>query len=265
MAIVKFSIVTPSLNQATYIAETIRSVREQCCPGIFIEHIIMDGGSMDGTEEIVRRAYREAEGYHLQFVCEPDCGQSDALNKGFRRASGDILGWLNADDKYCSGAIKAVAEKMLETRAWCFGVCRIIDEKGQEIRRGIKNYKTYLSRRYSRRSLLRANYIPQPTVFFRKSAWERAGELELNYHLAMDYDYWLRLAAIGDPVFIEQELADFRWHSDSKSGQRYSEAAQEAFYIARLHAQGKFPLTIARHWLHSLRLRFVYSLLDWFQ
>ena len=263
MTTIRFSIITPSLNQATYIEEAICSVRDQCRPGVFIEHIIMDGGSTDGTEEVIRRITHKAEGYMLQFLSEPDKGQSDALNKGFRRASGDIFGWLNADDMYRPGAISTVVEVMTEPTAWCFGVCRIIDEQGQEIRRSIKKYKTYLSRRYSQRSLLRANYIPQPAVFFRKSAWQKAGELDMNYHLAMDYDYWLRLAAIGKPVFIDEEIADFRWHSSSKSGKRYAEAATEAFGIARRHARGNFPLTIARHWLHSVRLRLIYSVLDW--
>lgn len=254
----KVSVVTPSFNQAAYIERTVESVLGQ--RGDFeLEYLVVDGGSTDGTIDILRRY----EG-RLRFVSERDRGQSDAINKGFRMASGDVLAWLNSDDTYDCGAIESVVRTLRETRArWCFGECRIVDEHDREVRQGISRYKRWLSQRYSRRLLLAAgNFIPQPATFFTRALLGETGPLEESFHLAMDYDLWLRFASREAPAFIPRTLANFRWHAASKTGGRYPEVAWECFRIARQHARGLDRAALGHHLLSYTAQMAVYSLLD---
>ena len=258
----KFSIVTPSLNQGAFIGRTLDSVRMQ--QGDFsIEHIVVDACSTDGTPDIVRRyAARHSDArYNIALICEPDEGQSDAINKGLHRASGDVLAWLNADDEYEPGALELVAAAYSKKRfAWCFGNCRIIDEQGAEIRRFITWYKRVQSRRYSYPLLLANDFIPQPAAFFSRAAFRRVGEISQQYHLAMDYDYWLRLGRETPPVYIDAFLARFRWHDTSKSGRDFDSAAREALGIARRFST-PFSIPLLWHAFHCRALGAVYRLL----
>lgn len=256
----KFTIVTPSLNQGRYLERTVESVLSQ--RGDFdLEYLVQDGGSTDETASILRRY----EG-RLQWVSEPDGGQSDAINKGFRRATGDVVAWLNSDDTYEAGALSAVAGALQATGAgWCFGQCRVIDEHDHEIRRWITRYKNHLGRRYSYESLLTKDYIPQPATFFQRDLLNQVGLLDESKHLAMDYDLWLRFAKVAKPVFVPEYLASFRWHSESKSGVRYADAAHEAFQIARQHAAGKHRIAMARHYLHVRALAATYRAAEWLE
>src|SRR5512133_184424 len=194
---VKITVITPSFNQGAFIERTVRSVLGQ--RGDFeLEYLVMDGGSTDETLSILRRY----EG-RLRLVSEPDRGQSDAINKGFRLASGDVLAWLNSDDTYAEGALQAVVETLSRTGArWCFGECRIIDEQDREIRRAVSRYKRWVSRGYGFRRLLSSNFIPQPATFFRRDLLDEAGPLDESLHLAMDYDLWLRFARLAPPALV---------------------------------------------------------------
>lgn len=253
----KISVITPSYNQGGYIEETIRSVLDQTGP-FELEYWIIDGGSTDQTIDICRK-YKD----RLRWISEPDFGQTDALNKGFARATGDVLGWLNSDDLYEKGALAAVARSYgREGFAWCFGKCRNIDEKGGEIRKLVTRYKNFESRRYSRRRLLTKDFIPQPAVFIARSAFEETGLLNLEYDYAMDYDYWLRLASRYPPVYLDRYLARFRWHKRSKSRNHYRRAALEAYRIARKHARPGEGACLYRHIIHVLTLSLVYSFLS---
>lgn len=253
----KFSIVTPSYNQAAFIERTIRSVLDQ--QGDFeLEYLVVDGGSTDGTLQILER-YRG----NLAWISERDAGQVDAIGKGFARTTGEVVAWLNSDDVYLPGALDAVARSMEEPGArWCFGQCRVVDEEDREIRRAISWYKNRLSRRYSLRRLLTKDFIPQPATFFRRDLLEEAGPLDPAYQYAMDYELWLRFARLADPVFIPRDLATFRWHSTSKSSRGYAAAAWEAFEAARRHAGPSQWLALVEHYLHVLSLVGGYRLLD---
>jgi glycosyltransferase involved in cell wall biosynthesis len=253
---VKFTIVTPSFNGAAFIERTIASVAAQ--RGAFeVEHVIVDGGSSDGTVEILKRHPA------LRWISEPDRGQSDALNKGFRRATGDVLAWLNADDVYEPGALAAVAGVLGPGgRRWCFGECRIVDEDDREVRRFISWYKNRRSRRWSLGRLLGGNFVPQPAVFFRRDLLEEVGGLREEYHLAMDYDLWLRFARVAGPAFVPRPLAAFRWHGASKSGSRYARMAWECFGIARAQARAGERLHLGHHALHLGALVAAYGALD---
>lgn len=253
----RISIVTPSFNQGVFIERTIESVLSQ--RGDFeLEYLVVDGGSADGTLAILRRH----EG-RLRFVSERDRGQSDAINKGFRLATGDVLAWLNSDDTYAPGALDAVAAALRDGGArWCFGECRIVDEADREVRSAIARYKSWSSRRYSRAGLVGRNFIPQPATFFRRDLLAEAGPLDESLHFAMDYDLWLRFARLADPVFVPRTLATFRWHGRSKTGAGYAKGAWECFRIARARARGAERLALAQHLAHYAAQVAVYAALD---
>jgi glycosyltransferase involved in cell wall biosynthesis len=253
----KVTVVTPSFNQAEFIERTIESVLSQ--RGDFeLEHLVVDGGSTDGTLDVLRRY----EG-RLRFVSEGDRGQSDAINKGFRMATGDVLAWLNSDDTYEPGALDAVVRTLAGGARWCFGECRIVDERDREIRRLISRYKSWVSSRYTVRALVGRNFIPQPATFFRRDLLLEAGPLDESLHYAMDYDLWLRFARLAPPAFVPRPLASFRWHGGSKTGGRYRTAAWECFRIARTRADGPGErLALAQHLAHYAAEVTVYRLLD---
>lgn len=243
---VKVTIVTPSLNQGRFVERTVESVLGQ--RGDFeLEYLVVDGGSTDDTLAVLRRY----EG-RLRVISERDRGQSDAINKGFRLTSGQVLAWLNSDDTYAPGALQAVVETLTATAArWCFGECRVIDEQDREIRGAITRYKSWASRRYSLRRLLSSNFVSQPATFFRRDLLEEAGPLDESLRYAMDYDLWLRFARIAQPAFVPRPLASFRWHPSSITGAQYRRGAWECVRIARRRARG--PGEVAAVGLHSLQ------------
>lgn len=251
----RVTVVTPSYNQGEFIERTVRSVLSQRGP-FQLEYLVMDGGSTDGTLEVLR-PYRD----RLQLASAEDRGQSDAINKGFRAATGEVLAWLNSDDTYEPGAIATAVAALAGGARWCFGQCRIVDEEDREIRRGISAYKTWSSRRYSRARLLSGNLIPQPAVFFRRDLLEEAGALDESLHYSMDYDLWLRFASRAEPVFVARDLASFRWHRRSKTSSRFVASAREALRVARRHAGPEDRMALLRHRFTAAGMVAVYGLL----
>lgn len=165
----RISIVTPSFNQAPFIERTIRSVLDQSHRDI--EHIVIDGGSTDGTLEILQRC-----GKAVSWVSEKDRGQAHAINKGLRRCTGEVVAWLNSDDTYTPGALERVARHFTEHPdcRWVYGRCRIVDEHDREIRTLITRYKNLLLARYGFPKLLAENFISQPAVFWRRDSSTRS-------------------------------------------------------------------------------------------
>ena len=250
----KISVVTPSFNQGPFIERTVRSVLDQ--EGDFdLEYIVMDGGSTDETLDILRK-YED----RLTWVSEKDRGQSDAVNKGWKAAKGEILGWINSDDTYEPGALAAVAEEHGKSPfEWCFGACRMIDEADREIRRFITNYKTSQCERYTYTRLLGRNFVSQPATFVSRQAFDEVGEIDLGLTFAMDYDYWLRLGRKYEPRYIPRCLSNFRWHDVSKNGKLFRSALREGYLTAKKHAgQGDWP-AVATHWLHYRALSVIYA------
>jgi len=201
------SIVTPSFNQACFIEETIHSVLEQDYPRI--EYIIVDGGSSDGTLEIIHR-YADRLAW---WVSEPDRGQTDAINKGFSHIHGDILAWLNSDDTYMPGAISEAVGFLRDNPeiGLVYGDANLVDEAGNMIGRFPARQTDY------RR--LRQGYvhIPQQASFFRFSLWQRVGPLDPTFYFAMDYDLWVRIARIAPICYHPRPWANFRLHETGKS------------------------------------------------
>ncbi len=228
----RITVVTPSLNQGAFVERTVRSVLDQ--EGDFdLEYLVYDAGSTDGTIDVLRR-YE----HRLRLVVEPDGGQSSAVNKGLRAATGDLVGWVNSDDLLYPGALARVAAAFSARPeiAWLHGRCEIVDEHDRPIRRWLSAYKDLRCRRYSRRSLLVENFVSQMTVFWRRSAMERVGYLDESMRYSFDYEYWLRLSGLGDPAYLPERLAAFRWYAASKSGSSFVRQFEEDAEAFRRHA-----------------------------
>lgn len=236
-ALPTITVVTPSFNAAATIEETLRSVREQDYPNL--EHVVVDGGSTDGTVAILEHA----DG--VRFVSEPDRGLSHAMNKGVAMATGSIIGWLNADDIYLPGALQAVGQAFAANPGaeWVTGRCRIIDGDGREIRKAATAYKNLLLRRYSRSLYLTQNFVSAPATFARREAYLRHPFRE-DYAMSMDYDVFLQLAQAGDPVVLDRELACFRMAEGTLSMSNFERQFAEHAEQARVHGQGR-PIPVA--------------------
>lgn len=255
MSRVKFYIITPSYNQAQFIERTIDSILGQ--QGDFdLVYRVIDGGSNDGTVDILRRY-----GDRLQWVSEPDRGQVDAINKGLRAAEGDIVAWVNSDDVLMPGALAAVAEAFRRHPecVWVHGHCEIIDVEDRPIRRWISRYKHRRARHYSFDALLEENFISQMTVFWRREVHQRIGFIDDNWKLAFDYEFWLRLAGLADPVYLDRTLACFRWYDTSKSGANYERQFDEDFRVAQHHAPLTAAATMRRKRLKSKLIVLIYK------
>lgn len=200
------SIVTPSYNSMPYLEKNIQSVLDQHYPNL--EHIIIDGGSTDGSLEILR-SYN-----HLNWISEKDRGQSHALNKGFRKANGEIIGWLNSDDLYEPYAINSIVKYLIENPKIdiVYGNINIIDENGNKI--GVSRSKPF-----NARVLLSHNMVKQPAVFMRSRVIDELGGVDEQLNYVMDRELWLRAGVAGFQMEYYEKgfLADFRICPGTKS------------------------------------------------
>ncbi|HMP76463.1 MAG TPA: glycosyltransferase family 2 protein [Kiritimatiellia bacterium] len=239
----KISIITPNWNGAAHLDACLRSIHAQRVPGVELEHIVLDGGSTDGSHAILDR-HRDGIDH---LVIEADRGPADAINKGLRVASGDWVGWLNADDLYAPGALAravSVAQRRPDA-ALLFGRCTIIDESDHEIRKGITRFKECFFPFSSRFTFQCINYISQPATLFRRSAVESAGPLREDLKAAFDYEFFLRLLRQGPAVRVPgSPLASFRWHPASISGQHFARQFREEYEAARADAGRFSPQTL---------------------
>ena len=218
----KISIVTPSFNQGAYIEDAIRSVLDQGYE--HFEHIIMDNCSTDETLEIIARYP------HIDLVSEPDKGQSDALNKGFLRATGDVIGWLNADDFYLPGTfhqVNSTFQRLPKVDA-IYGNIRFINKYGEHVR-NLRSHRPlkWLSLFYT--------YIQSTAFFFRREIVEANHLLDQDLHYKMDKDFFARLLYSGYKFkYVNAYFASFRWHDSNKSnrtGEADRKSTLEGFRI----------------------------------
>jgi GT2 family glycosyltransferase len=214
------SIVTPSYNQAAYLEQTIRSVLDQDHPEF--EYLIVDGGSTDGSVEIIK-------GYSPQlawWASEKDSGQAEAINKGMRRARGEIVAWLNSDDMYLPGAVAAAVHTFDEhpQAVMVYGDMRAVDGENRTM-----NLLRY--RQLSLEDLLCFQIIGQPAVFMRKPAFEAAGGLNPSFHFMLDHQLWIKLARQGEIVHVGQLWAAARYHPQAKNRAQATGFAREALSV----------------------------------
>lgn len=264
------SIVVPSYNQGQFVRATLDSILAQNVEGI--EILVMDGGSKDGTVDVLR-----SYGNKIQWVSEKDRGQSHAINKGFERARSDILGYVNSDDTYQPGALAAVLEAFRQhpESDFVYGDFNYIDAAGNILARRRTTNFDYDILRFDH------NFICQPASFWRRSVIERIGPIAEDLYYLMDYEYYLRAAAAGMRFFhVRQNLANLRLHKEcktvsgkSESQQRYM--AQRAAILApysfhvhppvldrALHLALKAALRVkkmGRYWIENGELKFLQS------
>lgn len=251
----ELSIIMPTLNQAHYLPSALDSILSQQYVG-HVEVVVIDGGSTDGSIEILK-----SYGDRIRLLSEPDRGQSDAVNKGLSMVRGGIVGWLNSDDLYKPGAFESVYAALQEPNVhWVFGKVDVIDSEGHEIRRWITRIKNQRLRRLTFAKLLRANWISQMGVFWRRDFQRQVGDLELNYHLAMDYDWWLRFWKQSPGTFLDQTIASFRLYAASKSGSAFRRQLDEANAIAVQHAEGGYSADLFRHRMNRRIIRLAYRI-----
>lgn len=221
----KITIVTPSFQQAKFLEATMLSVLSQSFAPL--EYMVIDGGSIDGSVEII---HRHAD--KLAYWCsESDDGQTAAINKGLRRAMGQIVGWLNSDDILLDGSLEKIAAAFDDpnVQAVCGWVISI-DENGTPISRRVYPQPTI-------DVLLSRSLLPQPTVFWRRELFRQIGFLDESFHVCMDLDFWVRLAGQGIvPKLIPSFTAGFRRHSDQKTDSRSEKwQTEEQSIWRRLH------------------------------
>ncbi|MHB1220390.1 MAG: glycosyltransferase family 2 protein [Gammaproteobacteria bacterium] len=216
----KFSVVTPSFNQGKYIQRTIASVLQQ--KEVEFEYVIMDGGSIDNTLEILS-VYAD----QLAYTSGPDKGQAHAVNKAIKQTSGEYIGWLNSDDIYYPGTLKKVADFFDQHPD-----VDIVYGKADQINDEDKIFKAYPSEPFNFARLKMHCFLSQPATFMRRSVINKYGLLNEKLNFCMDYEYWLRLAkAKAKFAYLPEILAGARIYADTKSSRCYLQAHLEALHM----------------------------------
>ena len=217
----KISIVTVSYNQVEFIEDNIRSVINQNYPNI--EHIIIDAGSTDGTIEILKKYDK-----YINWISEPDNGQSDGLNKGFKKATGDIIGWINSDDKLAESALDRVVKFFQRNpdEIAVVGDIQLISEKGKKVR-------VIKGKSYEYKKMLEVERgVTQPSTFFKQLVFKKIGYINTSYHYAMDFDFFLRMSSIKSIPHIDKTLAEFRLQPNAKTTNGLKDFRKEHLKIA---------------------------------
>src|SRR5512146_1701623 len=235
------SIVTVVYNGDKHIEQTIQSVIGQSYRPV--EYIVVDGGSTDGTIDIITN-HEDRIDY---WVSEPDKGISDAMNKGFKLSNGELIAYLHADDFFADPSVltSVCSEYLRHPGAfWLTGGLNIVDPEGKILQK-------IPVRKYSYKKLLRGNILLHPATFVTRHAFEKVGGFDTNYRYAMDYDLWLRLGSISEPILLDLQVACFRAHDESRSIARSDLAYDESWRIRKKRLHGH-PAKIFFHCLYYL-------------
>jgi glycosyltransferase involved in cell wall biosynthesis len=253
----KISIITPSFNQGQFLEETIRSVLLQGYPNL--EYIVIDGGSHDNSVEIIKKY----DPWITCWVSEPDRGQSHAINKGWQRATGELITWLNSDDYLAEGVLGRVAkvycQQMGRPTSFIYARANIINNK-YEI---LKKIGEPFDLSFCLKNLI--DQFPQPSVFLTKSSFDQVGLLDEEMHYAMDFDLFLRAALLVPPVFVDEIWSYVRFYPDTKTSRNPLGFVCDQFrLLEKLQSQPRFAEKVnqylksayASNYLRSARLRY---------
>jgi len=250
----KISVIIPVFNQVKYIGQAIDSVIKQ--KGCEFECIVVDGGSTDGTVDILKKYSKK-----IYWKSEKDNGLSNAVNKGLKKATGDIITFIGSDDYYASDDVFLKVEKLFKNNPdWnCLnGNYNIVDPEGRKIQSYVIWYKQFL-RNLPFQSLLIGitNFIIQPSTFWRKQLMEKVGFLDENLKYCMDYDYWLRIIKKNKIAITNDRLVNYRIHPGSNRGSSYKKLFLEDELVIRKYFKNSFILFL--HKIHNYLTIFVYD------
>lgn len=250
----KISVITPSYNQGHLIRETIDSVLNQNYPNL--EYIVMDGGSTDNTVQVLKQ-YKGK----LDYVSKKDRGQTDAINQGIKKATGDILMYLNSDDIMLPNTLNTVGEYFNShpDAMWLTGDYFIIDEKGKKIQSFVANYKKVLRNIPIFDVLSIANFIIQPSTFWRKELTKEIGIFDESLHLCMDYDYWMRTIQKYPLHVLPNHFSLFRIHGTSKGGTQYEKQFNEEHQVLCRYNQNLLVRFV--HKIHATLIVLAYKII----
>lgn len=253
----RITVVTPSYNQASTLEETIRSVVLQGYPNL--EYMVIDGGSTDGSVEIIRK-YEQAITY---WVSEQDRGQSHAINKGWQRATGELITWLNSDDYLAEGVLGRVAnlycKQMGRPTSLIYARANIIDNNYEILRK----FGEPFDLSFCLRNLI--DLLPQPSVFLTKSSLEQIGLVDEEMHFAMDFDLFLRAALLAPPIFVDEIWSYIRFYPETKTSRNPLGFVRDQFrLLEKLQSQPRYAVKVnqylksayASNYLRSARLRY---------
>jgi glycosyltransferase involved in cell wall biosynthesis len=221
----RITVVTPSYRQAQFLETTILSVLGQCYPNL--EYIIMDGGSDDGSVAIIER-YADQLAY---WQSARDAGQADAINRGFARATGEILCWLNSDDFFLPGTLRTIARRLAASighAALLYGSCLCFRESDGSAR-------ILRARPHDPQLLRETDYIYQPSSFWTKALWSQNGPLDAELHFGFDWDWFIRAVSQCDFVVHDGILSAYRRHAAHKSGSGGAKRSEEILRVVRRH------------------------------
>ena len=236
---IKFTIITCTWNSAAFLAESIDSVLTQDWPEL--EYIFVDGGSTDRTLDMIQSIPRK-----VTLIENVGGGISRAMNAGIEAATGDVIAHLHSDDYYAHPKVLSYVVRALKqaNAAWLFGRC-LTDIDGKVLPEG------FAIPPYSYRRLLKGNFIPHPATFVRRSLFKQAGRFDERIKYAMDYDLWLRLGRLAQPVQLDEHLAVFRAHPGSLSTANRMASFEDDFAVRMKYANNT-PWSLAYHWAHYI-------------
>jgi len=249
MKLPKISIVIPSYNKVKYIKKTLDSIFDQKYGNL--EVIIQDGGSTDGSLEVIKDYFNKYSNI-IKLESKVDNGQLEAINKGFKKATGDLVAYINADDVYENDSFMIVANYYKENpnTLWFAGRGRVIDENGNEIVRLTTIYKNVFLKLNNFKLLLITNYLMQPSVFLTRRAVKKYVIFTGTKDFVMEYEKWLKIGKDKMPVVISKYLSKFRLEPNTKTKRLFREILKKDEEIVKKYTKSKFVLTL--HKFNSL-------------